>query len=66
VVLEAEVGERDRRRGERVGLDDVGAGAEECVVDVLDRLRPGQREDARALLSQYEALCTSSSRLCAM
>ena len=39
VVLEAVVGERERRAGERVGLDDVGAGLEERAVDVLDRLR---------------------------
>ena len=37
-ALEPVVGERDRRRGERVGLDDVRAGREELVVDVLDRL----------------------------
>ena len=33
------VGLRDRGRGERVGRDDVGAGAQISGVDVLDRLR---------------------------
>ena len=36
------VGLRDRGRGERVGGDDVGAGAQIFGVDVLDRLRLGQ------------------------
>ena len=36
------VGLRDRGRGERVGGDDVGAGAQIIGVDVLDRLRLGQ------------------------
>ena len=36
------VGLRDRGRGERVGRDDVGAGAQVVGVDVLDRLRLGE------------------------
>ena len=36
------VGLRDRGRGEGVGGDDVGAGAQIVGVDVLDRLRLGQ------------------------
>ena len=51
-ALEPVVGERDRRRGERVGLDDVGAGAQELEVDVLDRLGLGQREQVVAALER--------------
>ena len=41
-VLHAVVGLRDRRRGERVGRDDVGAGAEIGEMDVAHRLRLAQ------------------------
>ena len=38
-VLHAVIGLRDRRRGERVGRNDVGAGAEVGEMDVAHRLR---------------------------
>ena len=43
-LLHAVVGLRDRRRGERVGRDDVGAGAEIGEMDVAHRLRLAQVE----------------------
>ena len=39
------VGLRDGRRAERVGLDDVGAGLEEGVVDAAHDVRARQRQD---------------------
>ena len=43
--LEAVVGHRDRRRVERVGLDDVRAGLEVAVVDLAHDLGLGQHQD---------------------
>ena len=43
------VGLRDRRRGERVGRDDVGARAQVIGVDVLDRLR--LRQDQKIVVA---------------
>ena len=41
-VRQVVIGLRDRGRGEGVGGDDVGAGAQIIGVDILDRLRLGQ------------------------
>ena len=46
-VRQVVVGLRDRGRGEGVGGDDVGAGAQIIGVDVLDRLRLGQDQADR-------------------
>ena len=43
-VLEAIVRLRYARRGERIGFYDIGAGVEVGVVNVLDRVRPGERQ----------------------
>ena len=43
-LLHAVIGLRDRRRGERVGRDDVGAGAEVGEMDVAHRLRLAEIE----------------------
>ena len=43
--LQAVIGLRDRGRRERVGLDDVGAGAAIIQVDGPDRLRLGERQE---------------------
>ncbi len=40
--------ERDRRAGEAVCLDDVGAGGQKAAVDVADDVRPGDREHVAA------------------
>ena len=50
LLLQSVVGEGDGGGGEGVGLDDVGARPEEPEVDLLDDLRPGQREDVVAPL----------------
>ena len=48
-VLHAVVGLRDRGRGERVGRDDVGAGAEIFEMDFADRVR--LREDEQVVVA---------------
>ena len=59
-VLDEELALRDGGGGEGVGLDDVGAGLEEALVDVADDVRPGEREDVavveQVLLGVGEAL----------
>jgi hypothetical protein len=48
------VGLRDRGRGEGVGRDDIGAGAQIFGVDVLDRL--GLREDQQVVVAPNVAM----------
>ena len=55
-ALEPVVGERERGRGERVGLDDVGARAQELQVDVLDHVGLGEREDVVAALERVRVI----------
>jgi hypothetical protein len=55
-ALEAEIGQRERGRRERVGLDDIGPGAQEVEVNLLDRVGPGQREDVDAALDRHRVV----------
>jgi hypothetical protein len=49
-TLEAVVGERDRLRVERVGLDDIGAGVQVLAVDLVDDRGTREREQVVAAL----------------
>ena len=54
LVLELELGQRDRRAAEGVGLDDVGAGGEVGAVDLPDHVGPREVEHLGAVLLAAE------------
>ena len=50
-ILEVELGQRDRRAAEAVGLDHVGAGLEVAAMDLAHQLRPRQVQHLGAVLA---------------